>query len=87
MWKRGRGESLALNWGGGPGGHRVGTGPREQLSRQFYSTPPTTRAAIDDISTLLQKMSGILFLYGFALAFVFFFISSNILPSHFALGC
>ena len=59
---------------------QVDAGPREQLSRQFYSTPPTTRAAIDDISTLLQKMSGILFVYGFALALNFFFISSNILP-------
>ena len=49
------GSELGRRWGGGPGGHRVGTGPREQLSRQFYSTPPTTRAAIDDISTLLQK--------------------------------
>ena len=66
---------------------QVDAGPREQLSRQFYSTPPTTRAAIDDISMLLQKMSGILFLYGFALALAFFFISSNILPSNFALGC
>ena len=50
---------------------QVDAGPREQLSRQFYSTPPTTRAAIDDISTLLQKMSGTLFVYGFALSFFF----------------
>ena len=58
---------------------QVDAGPREQLSRQFYSTPPTTRAAIDDISTLLQKTSGILFVYDFALALAFFFISSNII--------
>ena len=58
---------------------QVDAGPREQLSRQFYSTPPTTRAAIDDISTLLQKKSGILFVYDFALALAFFFISSNII--------
>ena len=50
---------------------QVDAGPREQLSRQFYSTPPTTRAAIDDISTLLQK----------SLAFYLFMILPLPLPS------
>ena len=47
--EEGEGESLALNWGGGPGGHRVGTGPREQLSWQFYSTPIFTLPSVNNV--------------------------------------
>ena len=50
------GSELGRRWGGGPGGHRVGTGPREQLSRQFYSTPIFTLPSVNNVCMITCEL-------------------------------